>query len=551
MDTSGDHGTHHGNREPLEIEWLTDLSVSAARIGTLAELFATDPGRADWLTVEACGILADFSRQRIDRDLFDRMVAYAGSVSLWESLASMFAGETVNTTEGRAALHVACRADPGSSTAANEAHAQLVRARDLAEAIRNSTEVSSAGRRFDAVVNIGIGGSDLGPAMVARALRRVASGPDVRFVSNVDAADLDEALVDLDPASTLFVVSSKTFTTLETIHNANRARQWSAAAGGDWTANFVGATADETAAVRWGIRPERCLRFFEWVGGRFSVSSVIGFPVMCRIGAGGFTGFLEGMAAMDDHVRNAPPHANLAFVHAVTWFVNHVLHGHESVAVVPYSHDLARLPAFLQQLVMESNGKSTAVDGTSTAWSTCPVVWGEPGTNGQHAFFQMLHQGSRTVPVEFIGSLAPLGSDERAHDLLMANMFAQSEALAVGRSTADVRASGEREDLVAHKTFPGSRPSSVLMIEELSPRVLGALVAMYEHSTVLQGWMVGVNSFDQWGVELGKVIAARVADHLDGSVDSRSDGGAPLAFTGPLVEWYRRSRPTRRTGPGV
>lgn len=521
----------------MDIDELTTLSVAAARVGTLAELFAEEPDRDRWLTVDACGLHADFSRQRISRELFDLVRGFAAKAGVAGRLAAMFAGEKINETEDRAALHIACRSAADQSPEARLAGEQRERALALAGAVRSGAETSSTGQRFTHVVNIGIGGSDLGPAMVCRALRRYSAGPVVRFVSNIDGADLDDVLAGLDPATTLFVVSSKTFTTLETMHNAERARQWSRSAGGDWSANFVAVTAHDDSARAWGVRPDRVLRFFDWVGGRFSVSSVIGFPVMCAIGGEEFGAFLNGMAAMDRHVRDASDDQNLPFVHAAAWFVNSVLHGYESVAVVPYSHDLSRLPAYLQQLVMESNGKSVRADGAQVAWNTSPVVWGEPGTNGQHAFFQMLHQGTRVVPVEFIGALAPMGSDERAHDLLMANLLAQSEALAVGRQADVVRAEGAAARLVNHKVFPGNRPSTVIFMESLSPRSLGALVAMYEHSTAIQGWMLGINSFDQWGVELGKVVATSVAEYLDGEgVDQ------PLEMTRSLLDWYQRSR---------
>ena len=520
----------------MDIDELTTLSVAAARVGTLAELFARDAGRSEWLTLDACGIHADFSRQRIDRDLFAALETFAQAVGVAGRFEAMFTGDRINNTENRAVLHVACRADSASSPEAALAAAQRDRAAALAESVRGGRTLSSAGRKFAAVVNIGIGGSDLGPAMATRALRRCVDGPHVRFVSNIDGADLDAALVDLDPATTLFVVSSKTFTTVETMHNAERARRWSRAAGGDWASNFVAVTARPDAASAWGIGDERCLRFFDWVGGRFSLSSVIGFPVMCAIGGDRFVDFLGGMRAMDEHARLTPFASNLPMVHAAVWFANSVLHAHPTVAVVPYSNDLSRLPAYLQQLVMESNGKSVLADGTEAAWGTSPVVWGEPGTNGQHAFFQMIHQGTQVVPVEFIGSVAPFGADAEAHDVLMANMFAQSEALAAGRTSVEVRAAGEPEELVGHKSFPGNRPSSVLMLPELSPGSLGALVAMYEHSTAVQGWLLGINSFDQWGVELGKGMALSVSDQIGGG------SAASLTMTHPLVEWYRRLR---------
>ena len=358
--------------------------------------------------------------------------------------------------------------------------------------------------------------------MVTRALRRHHDGPAVRFVSNVDGADLDSALVGLEPSRTLFVVSSKTFTTLETMHNAERARQWLSSSVTDVAPHFVAATANPQQAIAWGISEDRCLQFEEWVGGRFSVSSVIGFPVMVAIGAERFRQFLLGMRTMDEHACATPMRNNIAVMHGLVWFANASLHGYATVAVVPYSHDLGRLPAYLQQLVMESNGKSFALNDESVEVNTSPVVWGEAGTNGQHAFFQMLHQGTQIVPVEFIGSVAPLGSDVQAHHLLNANMIAQSEALASGKDSDTV-----------YQRFSGNRPSSVIMIDALSPQTLGSLLAMYEHSTAVQGWLLDINSFDQFGVELGKEMASVAADSI-----SRGVANSDQTMTHPLMSWY-------------
>ena len=362
--------------------------------------------------------------------------------------------------------------------------------------------------------------------MAARALRRFHSGLIVRFVSNVDAADLDAALEGLNPQRTLFIVSSKTFTTLETMHNAERARAWVLAAGIDWTSRFAAATANPGAAVAWGIPAEQTFEFFDWVGGRFSLSSVIGLPLMCAIGVDRFNEMLQGMRDMDDHVLSASPATNLPIMHALTWFVNAVLLQLPTVAVVPYSHDLSRLPAFLQQLVMESNGKGVAHDGGALPHGTSPVVWGEPGTNGQHAFFQMLHQGTQIVPVEFVSTVAPLGDDLIAHDLLIANMIAQAEALAAGSTSEDPQ-----------QRFSGNRPNTVIMLERLDAHSLGALVAMYEHSTAVQGWLMGVNSFDQFGVELGKSMAKIAANAIE-----KGEADSAQTMTHPLMEWFLHHR---------
>ena len=475
---------------------LARLARAADAVAPIVDLFDADPDRSSSFSLDAVGIHADFSRQRIDRGLLDDLVSAATDAGIPARFAAMFAGERINSTEDRQVLHVASRSTDSSAPGAEFAAGQLANAAAAADHIRSDGSIT-------AVVNIGIGGSDLGPAMVVRALRRFCDGPQVRFVSNIDPADLDAALDGLDPARTLVVVSSKTFTTLETMHNAERAREWVRSSGADWTSRFVAATANPDAARAWGIDPNHVLEFGDWVGGRFSVSSVIGFPVMCAIGPARFREFLAGMNEMDTVARTAPLAANLPVVHGLVWWLNAVVRALPTVAVVPYAHDLARLPAFLQQLVMESNGKSVTADGSPVTGPTSPVVWGEPGTNGQHAFFQMLHQGTQTVPVEFVSTLEPMGSDPVAHDLLFANMVAQAEALAVGSQPGDPQ-----------RTFPGNRPSTTLVLDRLDPRTLGALVAMYEHSTAVQGWMSGLNSFDQFGVELGKTLATISAEAI-------------------------------------
>jgi glucose-6-phosphate isomerase len=425
----------------------------------------------------------------------------------------------VNNTENRHVLHTALRDVAGKSEWATMASVQRERAATFAEEVRQNTQI-------DAVINIGIGGSELGPAMATRALRRFHDGPVVRFVSNVDAADLDAAIRGLDPSRTLFIVSSKTFTTLETMHNANRARAWVSSSGTDWHTRFAAATSNPAEALSWGIKPELVFEFFDWVGGRFSLSSVIGLPLMCAIGPKAFDELLNGMHAMDVHMATAPVAENLPITHALTWFVNAVLFEHPTVAVIPYSHDLARLPAFLQQLVMESNGKGVARDGGDLLLGTSPVVWGEPGTNGQHAFFQMLHQGTQTVPVEFISTVEPLGDDSVAHDLLIANMVAQAEAFSAGSESEDPQ-----------RRFTGNRPNTVLLLDRLDPYSLGALIAMYEHSTAVQGWLMGINSFDQFGVELGKSMATIAAQAIEkGTADSSQ------TMTHPLMEWFLSRR---------
>lgn len=512
--------TKFAHMKEITADQLRKLSSVAHQVKPLLDLFAEDPHRADWLTLDACGIHADFSRQSIDAELFAAAIALVQQVDVAARFSAMKRGDIVNVTENRAVGHLALRAPASSSHLAALANEQLQKALRLAEQVRGE-------QSFTTIVNIGIGGSDLGPAMAFRALRSYVDGPHCLFVSNVDAADLDAALTGLSPESTLFVVSSKTFTTLETVHNAERARAWvQAGSQNAWSDHFIATTANPAAAQSWGITPEKCLQFFDWVGGRYSVSSVIGFTLMCSIGAQRFNEFLLGMNQMDCHAIDTEPLKNLVLIHALTWWINAVLHGHPTVAVIPYSYDLSRLPSYLQQLVMESNGKSVLADGSPVHGSTSPVVWGEAGTNGQHAFFQMLHQGTQVVPVEFVSTVAALGSDQSAHDLLIANMFAQSEALALG---------GTHENF--HKNFPGNRPSTVLMLDALTPQTFGALLSMYENSTAVQGWLMGVNSFDQWGVELGKNMAISASAAMKTGVPDESQ-----TMTHPLMSWYLEQR---------
>ena len=503
----------------MNAEELQKLRAQVSQSPSIAELFRQEPSRAAMFTIDACGIHADFSRQLISGDLFSSLVDVVESQRIPEKFQSMFGGEIINTTEQRRVLHSAIRAQADANEWSVLAAAQHQRASAFAESVRARADI-------DVVVNIGIGGSDLGPAMATRALRRFIDGPTVRFVSNIDAADLDAALEGLNPQRTLFIVSSKTFTTVETMHNAERARAWVSASGMDWTSRFAVATANPGAAVAWGVPAEQTFEFFDWVGGRFSLSSVIGLPLMCAIGVNRFNEMLLGMRDMDEHVLRASPAENLPIVHALTWFVNAVLLQLPTVAVVPYSYDLARFPAFLQQLVMESNGKGVAHDGSALSHGTSPVVWGEPGTNGQHAFFQMLHQGTQIVPVEFISTVESLGDDSVAHDLLIANMIAQAEALAAGSSSDNPQ-----------ERFLGNRPNTVIMLERLDAYSFGALIAMYEHSTAVQGWLMGVNSFDQFGVELGKSMAKIAANAIE-----KGEADTAHTLTRPLMEWFLHRR---------
>ncbi len=506
-------------------EVLQSLRAVSAQVGSLAELFAVDAAR-DWLVLDACGIHADFSRQHVNQQLFEQLLSAAESVEIASRFTAMGSGAIVNTTEQRAVGHLALRGSSTNSEMSNQAQAQLLRAQKLARDIRGGAIKGFSGQMITDVVNIGIGGSDLGPAMAHAALRPYHNGPRIHFVSNIDAAHLDDCLSTLEPSTTLFVIASKTFTTLETMSNAQRARVWLENAGIDSAPHLVAVTAAPDAATQWGVPAKQCLHFFDWVGGRFSLSSVIGFSVLCAIGEDHFGALLEGMHDMDTHVLTTPAGQNLAVVHALMWWLNSAVLQRTSVAVVPYSHDLRLLPAFLQQLMMESNGKSVHADGSAVDAPTSPVVWGATGTDSQHAFFQMIHQGTQVIPVEFVGVVASTGSDDNAHLQLNANLFAQAEALAAGKF-----------DAPGHRNFPGNRPSTVLMLNELSPRHIGALIALYEHSCAVQGWLMGVNSFDQWGVELGKVLAHNVAAQLESGTLS-----ANKTMTHPLLEWYLRAR---------
>ncbi len=515
----------------VTVDSLLNISSQCPDLRTL---FSTDADRSTWLVVDACGIHADFSRQHINRELLGALIQMSEHVGIAEKFASMFAGAKMNTTENRSVMHTALRDSQQSTVFAKDAQRHLQRALALATSLRNGGVLSASGIPFTTVINIGIGGSDLGPAMATRALRRFCDGPVVKYVSNIDSADLDDALHGLDPNTTLFVVASKTFTTSETMHNAQRARLWVQTEVDDWSKHFVATTACPDVARKWGVQPDQILEFFDWVGGRFSLSSVIGFPVMCAIGEHAFTEFLGGMESMDQHVLSAPLHQNMAVLHGLTWFANTLLYQRSAVAVIPYSYDLARLPAFLQQLVMESNGKSVQIDGSVVVGPSSPVVFGEPGTNGQHAFFQMLHQGSMVVPVDFICAVQPLGSDAVAHDVLVANMIAQSEALASGRDVETTRLVTPSAGLVEYQVFAGNRPSTVLFLDALCPSTLGALVALYEHSTAAQGWLMNINSFDQWGVELGKSLAVTVFEKISQQVLASETE----TMTHPLVKWY-------------
>jgi glucose-6-phosphate isomerase len=516
----------------------------------LRDLFAADPGRGEALTCEAGDLYLDWSKNRVTAETIRLLVALAERAGLRERIAAMFAGERINVTEDRAVLHVALRAPEGSSILVDghdvvpEVHAVLARMRGFAEEVRSGRWLGHTGRPIRNVVNLGIGGSDLGPAMAYEALRAWSDrSRTFRFVSNVDGADIAEATRDLDPAETLFIVCSKTFTTIETLTNARTARAWLLDALGDQAAvgrHFVAVSTNAAKVAEFGIDPANMFEFWDWVGGRYSYPSAIGLSLMVAIGPDRFDQLLAGFHAMDEHFRTtAPLERNLPVLLGLlgVWYID--FFGAETHAVLPYSQYLARFPAYLQQLDMESNGKSVTLDGSPVAAPTGPVVWGQPGTNGQHAFYQLIHQGTRLVPCDFIGVCRPAEAVGGHHDLLMANFFAQTEALAFGKSREQVEAEGVAPDLAPHRTFPGNRPTSTILTPELTPAVLGQLTALYEHKVFTQGVIWDVNSFDQWGVELGKVLATRIAAELDpaASPDLGHDSS-----TNSLVRRYRRLR---------
>ncbi len=529
----------------------------------LRELFAADASRGERLTAEAAGLYMDYSKQRVDDETLHLLRELAGACALEARIAAMFDGKKINVTEGRAVLHTALRAPAHAKVMVDgenvipAVHEVLERMAAFADKLRGGAWLGHTGKRIRNVVNIGIGGSDLGPVMAYEALRHYSDRElTFRFVSNVDGIDFVEATHDLDPAETLFIVCSKTFTTLETLANAHAARAWCLAALQDEAAvarHFAAVSTNENEVTKFGIDTANMFGFWDWVGGRYSMDSAIGLSTMLAIGPDGFGDMLAGFHAMDEHFRSAPLERNLPALMGLIGLWNSNFLGAETVAVLPYEQYLKRFPAYLQQLTMESNGKRVTLDGRAVDYATGAVYWGEPGTNGQHSFYQLIHQGTRLIPCDFIGfgqPLAPLrladGSDQ--HDLLMANLVAQGEALAFGKSADEVRAEGVAEALVPHKTFPGNRPSTTILAERLTPHVLGALVGLYEHATFVQGVVWGVDSFDQWGVELGKVLAKRTAAELTSEAEPELGHDSS---TNTLIRRYRalRARRTPRNDP--
>jgi glucose-6-phosphate isomerase len=492
----------------------------------LRKLFAQDPERGDRLKVEALGIYLDYSKNRITNETLQLLLQLAEQSRLRARIDAMFRGEKINITENRAVLHVALRAPRGASIVVDgenvvpQVHAVLDKMADFCERVRSGVWKGHTGKRVRNVINIGIGGSDLGPVMAYEALRHYSQRDMVfRFVSNVDGTDFAEAIQDLDPAETLFVISSKTFTTLETMTNAHTARAWSLAGlNGDETSvakHFVAVSTNAKEVTKFGIDTANMFEFWDWVGGRYSMDSAIGLSTMIAIGPENFRSMLEGFHQMDEHFRTTPFERNLPVLLGLltVWYTD--FFNAQTVAILPYEQYLKRFPAYLQQLTMESNGKHVTLDGAPVASDTSPIYWGEPGTNGQHSFYQLIHQGTRLIPCDFIAFEQPLNAVGRHHAILLANVLAQAEALAFGKTRREVKAEGTPDWLVPHRVFEGNRPSNTILVERLTPETLGKLVALYEHSVFTQGAIWNVDSFDQWGVELGKVLAQRIIPELE------------------------------------
>jgi len=518
----------------------------------LRELFAEDPQRGERMALEAVGLYFDYSKNRITDETLKLLFRLAEESGLPDRIEAMFSGEKINRTENRAVLHTALRAPRDASIVVDgenvvpKIHAVLDKMAHFSDRVRNGEWTGYTGKRIRNVVNIGIGGSDLGPVMAYEALRSYTDrSMTFRFVSNVDGTDFAEAVRDLDTAETLFIVSSKTFTTLETMTNAHSARAWSLAGlGGDEASvakHFVAVSTNAKEVSKFGIDTANMFEFWDWVGGRYSMDSAIGLSTMIAIGPSNFNDLLSGFHQMDEHFRTAPLERNLPVLMGLlsVWYNN--FFGSQTVAVLPYEQYLKRFPAYLQQLTMESNGKHVTLDGTEVSYQTGPIYWGEPGTNGQHSFYQLIHQGTKLIPCDFIAfakSLNPLG---RHHDMLLANVFAQTEALAFGKSAEQVKTEGTPDWLVPHRVFEGNRPSNTILADKLTPETLGKLVALYEHSVFTQGVIWNIDSFDQWGVELGKVLAQRIIPELESGAEPRLNHDSS---TNNLIRLYRQHKET-------
>ena len=518
----------------------------------LRQIFAEDPTRGERMAIEAAGVYLDYSKNRITNETLALLLQLAQESGLRERIDAMFRGDRINVSEKRAVLHVALRAPRGAFIALDgqnivpEVHGVLDKMASFADRLRGGVWKGHTGKRIRSVINIGIGGSDLGPVMAYEALKHYSERTmTFRFVSNVDGTDFVEAVRDLDPAETLFIVSSKTFTTLETMTNARTARDWTLAGlkgeEGAVARHFVAVSTNAKEVATFGIDTDNMFGFWNWVGGRYSMDSAIGLSTMIAIGPENFRAMLDGFHQMDEHFRTAPFERNLPVLMGLlsVWYAD--FFGAQTVAVLPYEQYLKRFPAYLQQLTMESNGKHVTLDGTRVDYDTGPIYWGEPGTNGQHSFYQLIHQGTRLIPCDFIAfaqSLNPLG---RHHDMLLANVFAQSEALAFGKTGEEVRAERTPDWLVPHRLFEGNRPSNTILLDRLTPAALGKLVALYEHSVFTQGTLWQIDSFDQWGVELGKVLAQRIVAQLESAAEPTLEHDSS---TNALIRRYRERKRT-------
>jgi glucose-6-phosphate isomerase len=542
----------HSSRRDLPAWRALERHAEQMHGVTLRELFDRDPDRARDLAVEACGVYVDLAKNRVTRETLLLLLALAEQCGLRERIAAMFAGEEINVSEHRAVLHVALRAPRGATITVDgenvvpKVHEVLEKMAAFADQVRGGQWTGHTGKPIRAVINIGIGGSDLGPRMAYQALRPFSDRAlRVEFVSNIDGAEFVEATRDLDPAETLFVVSSKSWHTLETLTNARTAREWTLSAfDGDTSAvarHFVAVSTNADGVREFGIDPRNMFPFWDWVGGRYSFDAAVGLSLMVAVGPEHFTAMLAGFHDVDEHFRNTPLERNIPVLMGLlaVWYNDFL--GAQTQAVLPYSHYLAHLPAYLQQLEMESNGKHVTLSGQRVDYQTGQIIWGQPGTNGQHAFYQLLHQGTKLVPGEFIGIVAPMSPLHHHHDLLLANVFAQTEALAFGRSEQELRqsASGSAEEQIPHRVCEGNRPTTTLLLDRLTPRSLGTLIALYEHKVFTEGVIWDIDSFDQWGVELGKILADTVSDELtaEQAPTLRHDSS-----TNELIRRYRKLR---------
>ena len=542
--------TSKNNQLTSKQAWKALAANQKNGIPHLRDLFTKDPKRGEKMTLEAAGLFLDYSKNRITDETFRLLLNLATESGLKDHIDAMFNGEKINITENRSVLHVALRAPKNASIIVDgvnvvpQVHEVLEKMTDFADRLRSGSWKGYSGKRIRNIINIGIGGSDLGPVMAYEALKYYCDRSlTFRFVSNIDGTDFAEAVIDLNSEETLFIVSSKTFTTIETMTNALTARDWLLKAfKGDDKAiakHFVAVSTNAALVEKFGIDTANMFGFWDWVGGRYSMDSAIGLATMLAIGPRNFRAMLDGFHQMDEHFRTAPFESNLPVIMGLLGIWNTNFYGAETVAVLPYEQYLKRFPAYLQQLTMESNGKHVTLDGVEVDYQTSPIYWGEPGTNGQHSFYQLIHQGTRLIPCDFIAFAEPLNNIGRHHDILMANVFAQAEALAFGKTPEQVRSEGVPEWLAPHKVFEGNRPSNTIMAQKLTPEVLGKLVALYEHIVFTQGAISNIGSFDQWGVELGKVLAQRIIPELESKTEPepRHD-----TSTNNLIRRYRKQR---------